>query len=195
MLRPAKDLHRQQHGGGIESQIDDRPTLKKPKAGTAGGGPGSAGPGSGQERVGVGRGGEVVSGSETEGGVPQKSRTQVEAVYKSSQKKVIFRKGQGGADSGAEAALNEGGRRSGVEESKIEDEADKTASGLGTTPTPKQLAAQAVALKAKQAAAAEASKIKDYIYFFGPSAKLFRFNVRTRGWEKIKLESGQMFKG
>ena len=71
MLRPPKDLHRQQHGGGIESQIDDRPSLRKPKAATAGGmgGLGSAGPGSGQERAGAGRGGDAMSGSEAEGGM------------------------------------------------------------------------------------------------------------------------------
>ena len=195
MLRPPRDVHRQQHGGGIESQLDDRASLKKPKVSSAGGGSGSAGPGSGQEHTKGGRGGEVVSGSETEGTAMQKSRTQVEAVYKSNQKKVIFRKGQGGAEVGAETALNEGGRRSGREEQKIEDETDKQATALGATPTNKQLAAQAMALKAKQAAAAEAGKIKDYVYYFGPSPKVIRFNVRTRAWDKIKLETGQMFRG
>lgn len=37
--------------------------------------------------------------------------------------------------------------------------------------------------------------VKDAIFFFGPTTKIFKFAIKTRSWHLIKIEKKCMFKG
>ena len=45
------------------------------------------------------------------------------------------------------------------------------------------------------AAAAESAKVKDCIFYIGPSTKIVKFSVRKRTWEAIKLDQRSSYRG
>ena len=67
-------------------------------------------------------------------------------------------------------------------------------SNMGET-SAKQMIDQMSMAKAKVKAHEEATKVRDSVYFLGPSFRIFHFNVRKRDWEKIKVNEKSQWKG
>jgi len=47
----------------------------------------------------------------------------------------------------------------------------------------------------KKATDDKAGQLRDAIYFFGPTTKVFKFTVRTRSWSMIKVDKQCTYRG